>query len=136
MDSSPEQLLSQIWMTCQGREHAFAMAFYDRLFASYPRYEQMFRATPEVRRQRMLETLTLMLAICREPEIARRHLKEIGRQHRGYQLDDADLEIFKCVFIDELARFLERDWSEQEARHWHELFDTMIFPAMIEGLDA
>lgn len=141
MDKPLTQLSSQdnsnirdIYSALEGRENEFIDSFYQLFLSRYQQYAHLFEHSELVHKQRMIKTLDLLLSIHNQVEVTRQNMKAIGREHRQYNLTEQDLQNFKQTFLEHLEVFLAMCWSDAEKQQMNTIFDTMVIPAMIDGM--
>ncbi|MBI5450175.1 MAG: globin [Gammaproteobacteria bacterium] len=126
-------LARRTWNALADRQEAFIDRFYQGLFERYPDYRALFPPSAAQRSRNMIETLSLLMGID-QAAVVQANLRYIGIQHQGFRLQRNDLERFRDVFIEELGSVVGVSWSATEEQHWRRLFDTIVIPAMMQGL--
>src|SRR5262245_25964233 len=58
--------------------------FYARLFSEHPEVRPLFPTNMAAQKQKLLDTLSLIIESLREPEITRKRIEQLGIAHVGY----------------------------------------------------
>ena len=129
------RMLRDDWEALAGRRQAFIDRFYQRLFAEYPRYREMFPDDLGPQRERMIEMLCSVVRFADHADILRPYLVNVGHAHRRLGIDSADVENFTDTFIDTMGELCAPDWDERHVANWRLAFDELVVPLFDEGLE-
>ncbi len=109
---------------------AFAIDFYDALFAIAPLVRAMFRGPMPEQRAKLVKVLALLVANLRHPEALAIPLAELGRRHRGYGVLALDYDCVGKALLDTLTRRLGDDFDAVARAAWGRLY-THVAGAML-----
>lgn len=90
---------------------AFAIEFYDALFAIAPLVRAMFRGPMPEQRAKLVKVLAVLVANLRNPQALATPLAELGRRHRGYGVLALDYDCVGKALLDTLERRLGEDFD-------------------------
>lgn len=116
---TPDQirLVSQIVASVSDTD-AFAVGFYQRLFAAAPETEAMF---PDLDSQRvkLRDELATLLALLDDLQTLEVRARDLGERHRGYGVRAAHYQVARQAMADTLADVLGADFGPDERAAWN-----------------
>ncbi len=109
MTPEREQLVRDTWKRFEPKAADHARYFYDKLFKLDPETTTMFaRANMDEQRQRLMETLGMLVAELDDPERLVSDLVVLGRRHGAYGVRDSDYDAAGVALLWTLEKALAR----------------------------
>ncbi len=82
----------------------------------------------------MVKTIAMVTRMAQNGDVVRTQLEKVGRSHRRYHLQLADLLRLKTVFLDVLGEYLGDHWDEACKKSWDDAFEQPIVLHITTGL--
>jgi hemoglobin-like flavoprotein len=103
-----------------------ACLFYERLFTTTPSARALFK-TDNIQAQaaKLMETLTVALAMLNDPGGLNVLLARLGERHRNYGVRPEHYEAVRSALLWTLETSLGADFTAQTRAAWTELYDQM-----------
>ncbi|MCB8986527.1 MAG: hypothetical protein H6661_02110 [Ardenticatenaceae bacterium] len=79
------QLVQQTFEMILPQADTYALLFYERFFALEPEVRPLFPDDMAAQRQKLMETLALLVRGLDQPEKLIEYLQELGQRHEGYR---------------------------------------------------
>lgn len=102
-----------------------ACLFYERLFTTMPTTRAMFKTNIEAQAAKLIETLTVALAMLNDPSGLNALLARLGERHSGYGVRPAHYEAVRGALLWTLETALGDAFTAQARAAWSELYDQM-----------
>ncbi len=102
-----------------------ACLFYERLFTTAPSTRALFKTDIEVQAAKLMETLTVALAMLNDPGGLTALLRRLGERHRDYGVRPSHYEAVRSALIWTLETSLGAEFTVQAKVAWTELYDQM-----------
>ena len=102
-----------------------ACLFYERLFTTAPSARALFKTDIEVQAAKLMETLTVALAMLNDPAGLNVLLRRLGERHRGYGVRPSHYEAVRNALLWTLETSLGQEFTAQARTAWTELYDQM-----------
>lgn len=102
-----------------------ACLFYERLFTTAPSTRALFKTDIEVQAAKLMETLTVALAMLNDPAGLAAYLTRLGERHRGYGVRPDHYEAVRSALLWTLETSLGHEFTAQARTAWSELYDQM-----------
>ena len=128
--------IRETWDALEGRRITLIDTFYSRLFDRHPEYRELFPESMTPQKEKMVEMISSVARFIDQVDLIRPYLANVGAAHRGTGITARDIENFKEVFIDTLARTCSETWEPRHEKAWREVFDEVIVPVFDEGLEG
>ena len=111
-------------------------AFYSLLFGENPSYRQLFPATMELQRDRLIDAVQIVLDHLENPEVATGFLEQLGRDHRKYGVDGSHYAAAARALHGALYGYTgPAFWTDAIDEAWWQVV-TMISAALAAGADG
>ncbi|SMB78319.1 globin family protein [Deinococcus hopiensis] len=128
----------------QVRPHAEAAAglFYDRLFALDPSLRPMFRGDMRTQGRHLMAALAFVTEGLSRPETILPAVRDLGRRHAGYGVQDGHYATVGGALLDTLAAFFGDAFTPEVREAWirayallaDEMMEAARAPAPVGGL--
>ena len=102
-----------------------ACLFYERLFTTAPTTRTLFKGDIETQAAKLIETLTVALAMLSDPVGLKVLLMHLGERHRGYGVRPGHYAAVRNALLWTLETSLGREFTPQARAAWTELYDRM-----------
>lgn len=102
-----------------------ACLFYERLFTTAPSTRALFKSDIELQAAKLMETLTVALAMLNDPGGLTALLTRLGERHRGYGVRPSHYEAVRSALLWTLETSLGHDFTAQARAAWTGLYDQM-----------
>ncbi|WID95914.1 globin domain-containing protein [Bosea vestrisii] len=102
-----------------------ACLFYERLFTTTPSTRVLFKTDIQGQAAKLMETLTVALAMLNDPGGLNVLLARLGERHRNYGVRPEHYEAVRSALLWTLETSLGRDFTVQTRAAWTELYDQM-----------
>jgi hemoglobin-like flavoprotein len=102
-----------------------ACLFYERLFTTTPSTRALFKTDIQAQAAKLMETLTVALAMLNDPGGLNVLLARLGERHRNYGVRPEHYEAVRSALLWTLETSLGRDFTVQTRAAWTELYDQM-----------
>jgi hemoglobin-like flavoprotein len=131
---TPESVhqLRKSFQRIEAQGHVAALAFYQRLFEIDPTLRPLFRNNIEAQATKLMEMLSVALAMLDRPDQLRATLEDLGARHVGYGVKDSHYATVGTALIDMLADVLGHDFNPSLRASWIELLAS-ISAMMLTG---
>lgn len=110
-----------------------ACLFYERLFTTAPSTRPLFKGNIETQAAKLMETLTVALAMLNDPAGLTALLTRLGERHRGYGVRPSHYEAVRSALLWTLETSLGSDFTVQARAAWSELYDQMAATMIAAG---
>lgn len=102
-----------------------ACLFYERLFTTTPGTRALFKSDIETQAAKLMETLTVALAMLNDPGGLNVLLARLGERHRNYGVRPEHYEAVGSALLWTLETSLGADFTTQTRAAWTELYGQM-----------
>ncbi|KAA0018953.1 FAD-binding oxidoreductase [Antrihabitans cavernicola] len=121
--------------TPNGRDR-LSNSFYGLLFGENPMFRQLFPATMEHQRDRLVDAIQIVLDHLEQPDIARGFLEQLGRDHRKYGVDGSHYAAAARALHGALRAYTgPAFWTDSIDQAWWHVA-TLISDSMASGADT
>lgn len=115
------------------RKIEVACLFYERLFITAPSTRALFKTDIEAQAAKLIETLTVALAMLNDPAGLDALLARLGQRHRGYGVRPSHYDAVRSALLWTLETSLGSDFTGQARAAWSELYDRMAATMLAAG---
>lgn len=115
------------------RRQETAALFYGRLFEIAPEVRPLFKDDLSVQRAALMEFLAVAMAALRDPDGLKILLRKLGRNHRGYGVDDRHYGHVGQALLWTLRMSLGEGFTPQLERAWTTLYAEIASTMMTAG---
>ncbi|MFF8597247.1 globin domain-containing protein [Streptomyces sp. NPDC015220] len=109
--------------------------FYSYLFLIAPEVRPMFPVSMGAQRDRLVAALGRIVADADDPDRLIPYLRQLGRDHRRFQVVAQHYEAVGQALLATLAYFLGEAWTPELQRGWTDAY-TLVARTMIEAAEA
>lgn len=102
-----------------------ACLFYERLFTAAPTTRALFKADIQAQAAKLIEMLTVALAMLNDPAGLTALLTRLGERHSGYNVRPAHYDAVRSALLWTLETSLGQEFTAQARTAWTELYDQM-----------
>lgn len=102
-----------------------ACLFYERLFTTSPSTRALFKVDIKAQAAKLMETLTVALAMLNDPGGLNVLLARLGERHRGYGVQPEHYEAVRSALLWTLETSLGADFTAETRAAWADLYDQM-----------
>ncbi|SEM65226.1 Hemoglobin-like flavoprotein [Gemmobacter aquatilis] len=117
----------------KGQEHAFAAAFYDRLFAIAPQVRPMFPADLADQGRKLMTVLAFAAATLDRPEALAPAARSLGARHVAYGVTADHFAPVAEALLISLAGWLRAGFTDAALEAWQAAI-TALAGLMAEGM--
>ncbi|MDR7279918.1 globin domain-containing protein [Catenuloplanes atrovinosus] len=128
-------LLKESWALVEERQDKLAGYFYARIFLSCPGLRDLFPVQMDVQRARLLGAIVTAVQNLDEPERLDGYLRDLGRDHRKYQVEAEHYAVVGDALLESLRTFAGERWTPEFERAWRDGYE-LIARKMIEAAAA
>jgi hemoglobin-like flavoprotein len=125
-------LLRKSFQRIEAHGHVAALAFYRRLFEIDPTLRPLFRTDIEAQAGKLIEMLSVALAMLEKPGQLRATLEELGARHVGYGVKDEHYATVRMALIDMLGTVLGDGFTPTLRAAWSDVLNA-ISEMMLAG---
>jgi len=112
---------------------AFVIAFYERLFTSFPQTRAFFASTDmKEQRKKLLGALALVIQNLRKPEVLTSALKGLGQRHVSYGVLPEHYPIVGGVLLETFSDVLGDRWTPAYHEAWAQAYEA-VCALMLQG---
>jgi NAD(P)H-flavin reductase/hemoglobin-like flavoprotein len=133
--SDLQRLLKESWALVEEQQDKLAGYFYARIFIKHPAVRDMFPATMDVQRARLMGAIVTAVQAVDDPERFDEYLRSLGRDHRKFNVLPEQYEVVGQALIESLRAFANNEWTHEYDQAWRDAYDV-IARKMIAGADA
>jgi hemoglobin-like flavoprotein len=102
-----------------------AKIFYDRLFAIAPRLRPLFKENMDAQRQKLMDTLAIVVTVASHPERLELLLEDTARHHIQYGATPQDYAQVGNALLWMMEKQLGADFSPGVKAAWTELYQDI-----------
>ncbi len=100
--------------------------FYEELFRRYPSYSSLFSSTSmKEQEKKLLNSLKLVVANVRKPDLLASALHDLGLKHKGYGVKSEHYTAVSTTLIDVMKEFAGNSWSSEIENAWIHALDVI-----------
>lgn len=99
--------------------------FYDRLFDMDPSLRALFVHDAAGQPMRLIQVLAYVVSNLRAPDSLLSMVRDLGRKHAKFGVQDAYYDTFKQALLATLAERLKENWSQEVASAWDSTYDMI-----------
>ena len=110
-----------------------ACLFYERLFTTAPSTRALFKNDIEKQAAKLIETLTVALAMLNDPSGLKALLTRLGERHHDYGVRPAHYEAVRSALLWTLETSLGQEFTAQARAAWTGLYDQMAATMLAAG---
>jgi hemoglobin-like flavoprotein len=127
---TPEQgqLVRLSFVQIMDRKQDLGRIFYERLFATAPALQPLFKSSIEEQAQKLIDTLALVIGNLKNPTGLAGMLERLGRRHSGYGVKDEHYAIVGEALVWSLQKILGADFTPPLRDAWIALYTTAADP--------
>lgn len=118
------------------RRNETSELFYARLFEIAPDVRPLFKADLAAQRVNLMEFLAVAMATLRDPKGLTVLLKKLGRNHRGYGVQERHYDQVGAALIWTLRTSLGAGFTPELERAWTSLYGEMANTMIAAGRGA
>ncbi len=133
--SDLQRLLKESWTLVEEHQDKLAGYFYARIFLKQPGIRDMFPATMDVQRARLLGAIVTAVQAVDDPDRFDEYLRSLGRDHRKFNVVPQQYEVVGAALIESLRAFAGAEWSHEYDQAWRDAYDV-IARKMLAGAEA
>jgi len=124
---TPQQiaLVRTSWKQVQAHAAAAAAAFYSRLFELDPALRGLFGTDMRAQSRKLAVTISMAVASLDRLETLAPALRELGRQHVGYGIEDRHYATVGAALLDTLAAGLADAFTPAVRQAWTEAYRVL-----------
>ena len=127
------ELLESSFAQIKPRLSEFSLSFYTNLFIIYPETKTLFANTDmEAQSQKLVESLVLVVANLRKPNILAQALRNLGTRHIQYGALPEHYPLVGNALLTTFEQYLRSDWTPQVEQAWVDAYH-IITEIMLEG---
>ena len=104
---------------------ALGVAFYDRLFEIDPSVRHLFRDAMDEQAIKLMQVLAFAVSNLREPDKLLPVVRELGRKHAGYGVEDVHYVSVRLALLYTLGGALGPAWTADVEAAWVSAFETI-----------
>ncbi|MGH3517768.1 MAG: globin domain-containing protein [Haloechinothrix sp.] len=116
----------------ESQAEVLSQHFYSVLFTIAPSTRSLFPANMETQRTRLLRALVHIVQMIDRPNELTPFLKQLGRDHRKFDVIGQHYEAVGTALLAALRRFSGEHWTDEVERSWADAY-AIIARAMQEG---
>lgn len=102
-----------------------AATMYLRLFADHPHIEALFHSEPDLQRDKLIQTLAIMIDSASNPERFASTGSKLGRQHDTYGVEPEMYAVLKGYLVGALQDEVRPPLTDEEVSLWSRLYDAI-----------
>ncbi len=125
MDDRTKSLVIESWAKLVPISEQAAELFYGRLFELDPNLRFLFRAPIPAQGRLLMKALDGAVAGLSELESLVPVLRDLGKRHAPYGVEEADYDTVGAAFLWTLERGLGDAWSDEVSSAWAEVYGVM-----------
>jgi len=125
------QLVQQTFEMILPQADTYALLFYERFFALEPEVRPLFPDDMAAQRQKLMETLALLVRGLDQPEKLIEYLQELGQRHEGYRVRPPHYAAMNQALVATLADCLGERFTAELRQAWEE--SLAIMAAIMQG---
>lgn len=133
--SDLQRLLKESWTLVEEEQEKLAGYFYARMFIRQPGLRDLFPATMDVQRARLLGAIVNAIQTIENPERFDEYLRSLGRDHRKFHVQPEQYDIVGAALIESLRTFARDQWTFEYDQAWRDAYDV-ISRKMLSGAEA
>ena len=132
MNPETAALVKQSWAEIVPMRKPVCVAFYDRLFASYPELKPLFKGDMERQTALFMTMMNTVVSALDNPDPVVPLIKTVGARHVGYGVTDADYDKFAQALLEAFAQALGGAFTPEVRAAWRELY-AQLAQTKLEG---
>lgn len=102
-----------------------AALFYAHLFEADPSLQRLFRGDMEAQGARLMQMIGVAVAKLDEPEVLMPALRQLGRRHAGYGVQDEHYETVGAALLKTLQQGLGAAWTPEVESAWIDVYGVL-----------
>ncbi len=119
------RLIRESWQVVAPCHEEFTKRFYGRLFSYAPAIRELFPATMQVQRNRLLRALVHIVQTIDRPGELGPFLSQLARDHRKFGVVGAHYEVFGRALLGTVEEFAQDAWTPAVAQAWHDAYGVV-----------
>ncbi len=133
--SDLQRLLKESWTLVEEHQEKLAGHFYARIFLKHPAVRDLFPATMDVQRARLLGAIVTAVQTLESPDRFDEYLRSLGRDHRKFHVLPEQYAVVGEALIESLRAFAREHWTYEYEQAWRDAYDV-IARRMRAGAEA
>ncbi|HJW08388.1 MAG TPA: globin family protein [Holophagaceae bacterium] len=130
-----KQLVQSTWTLVIPIRDAAAAIFYEALFERDPALRDLFPQDLAEQKRKLMAAVSAAVVGLNQPEQLIPMLRDMGRKHLAYGVQDKDYETVGAALLWTLEKGLGEDWTPEVAEAWTKAY-TLISDTMRDGAAA
>ena len=114
------------------RAEVMALVFYQRLFTLDPALRPLFRTDIDEQGQKLVQMLSVAIAMLKQPFALVPSLEALGRRHAGYGVEERHYNTVGAALLDTLTECLGGAFTAEVKDAWAALY-ALVADAMQRG---
>lgn len=136
MTDADIELVRESFAHLHRRKGETAALFYARLFEIDPEVRPLFKGDIAAQGVKLMEMLTVAIATLRDPGGLTTLLNKLGREHRGYGVEERHYDSVGCALIWTLGTSLGPAFTPEIERAWASLYRDIAGTMIAAGRNA
>lgn len=125
MDPRQIYLIRTSFAEVQRSGNVAALVFYQRLFTLDPSLRPMFRGDIELQAEKLTDLLGTLINMLGRPEQLGAELRDMGRRHAGYGVQDAHYDTVRRALFGMLSEVIGPQWNPEMQDAWAGLYGAV-----------
>ena len=125
MSAEQVHLLRKSFLAIEPQAHVAALVFYRNLFRLNPSLRPLFKVGIEEQARKLMDMLSLALALLARPEALETELRELGARHRTYGVRDEHYETVGQALLQMLGDVLGSEFTPATHEAWAKFYGLM-----------
>ena len=126
------ELIRETFALVEPRAEVVALVFYQRLFTLDPSVRPLFHTNIDEQGQKLMQMLSVAVALLEQPFALVPSLEALGRRHAGYGVEDRHYNTVGKTLLDTLAECLGNAFTPEVKDAWAALY-AVVADAMQRG---
>jgi hemoglobin-like flavoprotein len=124
---TPDQvhLIRRSFAELSRHDHVAALVFYRRLFEIDPQLRPLFKDDIEDQSRKLLDMLSILIAMLERPVGLEMELKAMGARHAGYGVKDSHYATVGRALMDMLSEVLDTKFTPLVRAAWTALYASV-----------
>jgi nitric oxide dioxygenase len=125
MTDADADLIRETFAQLHRRKAETAALFYARLFTIAPEVRPLFKGDMAAQGEKLMETLTVVVAMLRDPQGMHLLLSKLGKGHQRYGVRDDHYDSVQQALRETLRDMLGTDLTVTAERAWMAVYDDI-----------
>lgn len=117
-----QQLLKESWELVEDDQEKLAGYFYARIFLSHPQVRDLFPATLDVQRAKLLRAILDAVQNFDDPDRSEDYLESLGRDHRKFRVLPEHYDLVGSALVSALRAMAGGRWTDEYDRAWQDAY--------------